>query len=325
MKPSHIGAGTSGVQFASAFANPAGSPIRELFPYLTLPRMISFAGGYPSAELFDAEGLREASGRALSDTTASLQYGPTEGVSRLREALTQLCEARGIQAAASEVLVTTGSQQAFDLLVKVFLDPGDLVYVESPAYPATLQTLKLAGARIQPLPTDADGLDTDALEDRLSTAALIDRPKLLYSVPTFSNPSGTLLPQERREHLIRLAIKHKFLIIEDDPYGALTFEDEVPLPIYATGQRLSADDNPVIYLSSLSKTVAPSVANRMDDWRVRDATALCCGQADGRPVHFLDDTANSGGVPRIRSLLADVVCRSVRIQASDAGNGRWDR
>ncbi len=100
MKPSHIGAGTSGVQFASAFANPAGSPIREQFPYLTLPRMISFAG-YPSAELFDAEGLREASGRALSDTTASLQYGPTEGVSRLREALAQLCEARGIQAAAS--------------------------------------------------------------------------------------------------------------------------------------------------------------------------------------------------------------------------------
>ncbi|OWT55714.1 aminotransferase-like domain-containing protein [Candidimonas nitroreducens] len=247
------------VEFASSYANPAGSPIRELFPYLNRPGMISFAGGYPSPSLFDAEGLQQAAQHAFADTAGSLQYGATEGSPALRQALAQLCAARGIQCDPSHLIVTTGSQQAFDLLVRVYIAPAASVYVETPAYPAAIQALRLAQARIHEVLVDEDGIDVDALQRQLEDAVPSDRPKLLYTVPTFSNPCGTLLTQSRREALVRLALKYEFLIIEDDPYGELAFSTSVPPPIYATGHVMAAADNPVVYLSSLSKTVAPAL------------------------------------------------------------------
>ncbi|RZA10042.1 MAG: PLP-dependent aminotransferase family protein, partial [Lysobacteraceae bacterium] len=150
------------------------------------------------------------------------------------------------------------SQQAFDLLLRVFIEPGDVVIVESPAYTAALQALRLAGAEILEVPVDAEGLRTDALEELLQQPRA-RRAKLLYTVPNFSNPSGTLLSAGRREALVRLALMHDFLIIEDDPYGELRFVDEVPAPLAAYGSRLGGERNPVIYLSSLSKTVAPAL------------------------------------------------------------------
>lgn len=247
------------VEFTSAFANPSGSPIRELFPYLSKPGLISFAGGYPSPSLFDVEGLMDAGRRVFDDPAAALQYGATEGMPALREALAQLCVVRGISCEPDQVLVTTGSQQAFDLLVRIFVEPGTPVYLETPAYPAAIQALRLAGAAIHESPVDADGLDVERLAQQLEEAAPADRPKLLYTVPSFSNPCGTLLPQSRREALVDLALRYGFFIVEDDPYGELSFDDAGVPPLYATGQNRAGEDNPVLYLSSLSKTVAPAL------------------------------------------------------------------
>jgi DNA-binding transcriptional MocR family regulator len=240
--------------FNPLFAQPEGSPIRELFPYLSRPGMLSLAGGYPSPGLFDAEGLQQAAMAALQqDAAASLQYGASEGQLPLREALAALCSTRGIACTPADMIVTTGSQQAFDLLVKVLVEPGDPVLVEVPAYPATLQTLKLAQAQVVSVPTDEQGLDTEALARLLAQWPHARRPKLLYTVPNFSNPGGTLLPAARRTALVELARQHGFAIVEDDPYGELRFSGQREPSIYETGLALcGAQAIPVVYLSSLS-------------------------------------------------------------------------
>jgi 2-aminoadipate transaminase len=252
--------------FSTLFAEPAGSPIRELFPYLSRPGMISLAGGYPSTSLFDTEGLAQAATQAMLQGASALQYGATEGLPALREALAQQARDRGMPASASDILVTTGSQQAFDLLVRVLIEPGDTVLVEVPAYPATLQALRLAQARILPIPMDEHGLQTDALAQLLAELPAAQRPKLLYTVPNFSNPRGTLLSAQRRTALVQLAMQYGFWIAEDDPYGELRFDDAsgqpvtVPHTLRATAQTMLVNGaNPVVYLSSLSKTVAPAL------------------------------------------------------------------
>ncbi|WP_448676330.1 aminotransferase-like domain-containing protein [Delftia acidovorans] len=259
--------------FNPLFAQPEGSPIRELFPYLSRPGMLSLAGGYPSPSLFDAEGLQQAAMAALQqDAAASLQYGASEGQLALREALAALCATRGIACTPADMIVTTGSQQAFDLLVKVLVEPGDPVLVEVPAYPATLQTLKLAQAQAVAVPTDEQGLDTEALARLLAQWPHARAPKLLYTVPNFSNPGGTLLPAARRTALVALARQHGFVIVEDDPYGELRFTGQREPSIYETGLALcGAQANPVVYLSSLSKTVAPALRI---GWMLADAQLL---------------------------------------------------
>lgn len=264
--------------FAPQFAEPAGSPIRELFAYLGRPGMISLAGGYPSPSLLDAEGLAQAASQAMLQGAAALQYGATEGQPALREALAQQARERGMQAQAADVLVTTGSQQAFDLLVRVLVAPGDTVLVEVPAYPATLQALRLAQANMVGVPMDDHGLDTQALAALLAALPATQRPKLLYTVPNFSNPRGSLLAAERREQLVQLALQYGFWLVEDDPYGELRFDgaDGQPQPMPPTLRALAehqaaAGHNPVIYLSSLSKTVAPALRI---GWMLADAPML---------------------------------------------------
>jgi DNA-binding transcriptional MocR family regulator len=252
--------------FAPLFAEPAGSPIRELFPLLSRPGMMSLAGGYPSASLLDAEGLAQAASHALGQGISALQYGATEGLPAMRDALAQQAQARGMSASAPDVLVTTGSQQAFDLLVRVLLQPGDTALVEVPAYPATLQTLRLAQANIVGVPMDADGLHTAALAELLAQMPAAQRPKLLYTVPNFSNPRGSLLSAQRRQALVQLALQYGFWIVEDDPYGELHFAHAqdtgsgTPATLRSMAAHLApAVRNPVVYLSSLSKTVAPAL------------------------------------------------------------------
>ncbi|WP_199027368.1 PLP-dependent aminotransferase family protein [Ralstonia sp. ASV6] len=267
--------------FAAPFAQPAGSPIRELFPYLSQPGMISLAGGYPSPSLFDAEGLAHAAARAMTGDAQTLQYGATEGLPILRTALAALMRERGIQSDAEQMMVTTGSQQAFDLLVRVLIEPGDTVLVEVPAYPATLQALRLAQAHIVPVPMDEHGLQVDALAALLRQLPAEQRPKLLYTVPNFSNPRGTLLAAERREALVQLACTHGFWVVEDDPYGELQFDtadapdgSTPPMPptLRTIGDRLEDGGvNPVVYLSSLSKTVAPALRV---GWMLADSSLL---------------------------------------------------
>src|SRR5215217_8606973 len=157
--------------------------------------MISFAGGLPAPELFDASGMRAAFAAALADAVVgrSLQYSTTEGDPALRAAVAARLTARGLPTVAGELLITSGSQQALTLIATVLLEPGDVVLVEEPSYLAALQAFRLAGATVVPVPCDDDGLDPEAA----ATLAARHRPRLLYTIPTFQNPTGRTLPLDR--------------------------------------------------------------------------------------------------------------------------------
>lgn len=244
--------------FTTPFANPAGSPIRELFKYLSEPGMISFAGGYPASDLFDVDGLAAAQARAFAQPTRCLQYGPTDGLAELKAQIIALMAQRGAPCASEELLVTTGSQQGLDLLLRVMVSPGDVVVTEQPAYPATLQALRLQQAKIVTVPVDADGLDVAQLSMLLRDGK-IAVPKLLYTVPTFANPTGATLSRERRIALLKLAAEYRFVIVEDDPYGDLRFSGEaVPTMLGLTADVPGSRDW-VVHFSSLSKIVAPGL------------------------------------------------------------------
>lgn len=244
--------------FTTPFANPAGSPIRELFKYLSEPGMISFAGGYPASDLFDVEGLAAAQARAFAQPTRCLQYGPTDGLAELKAQIIALMAQRGAPCASEELLVTTGSQQGLDLLLRVMVAPGDVVVTEQPAYPATLQALRLQQAKIVTVPVDAHGLDVAQLSTLLRDGK-IAVPKLLYTVPTFANPTGATLSRERRIALLKLAVEYRFVIVEDDPYGDLRFSGEaVPTMLGLTAEVPGSRDW-VVHFSSLSKIVAPGL------------------------------------------------------------------
>jgi 2-aminoadipate transaminase len=246
-------------RFAPAFQAPTGSAIRELFKYLSLPGMISFAGGYPAAQFFDSQALDEASQRAFAQTPLDcLQYAATEGTPALREELAQLMARRGVSVTAEDILVTTGSQQGLDLLIKVLLEPGDTVLVERPVYPAALQALRMAGARVFSAATDSEGLDTERLAEQLA-ALPAGTLRLLYCVPTFANPTGACLSLARRHHLLALAAEHDVLIIEDDPYGALRFAGAELPSLLALSEQVDGARGRVVHLSSLSKVLAPGL------------------------------------------------------------------
>jgi 2-aminoadipate transaminase len=229
-----------------------GSPVRDILAVTARPEVINFAGGLPAPELFDAEGIAEAFRAVLAESPArALQYSTTEGEPALREALAARTSARGLTTAADDVLVTTGSQQALSLLATALLEPGDTVLVESPCYLAALQAFAFAGARIVPVPCDADGVDPGALEDLV----VRERPKLLYTVPTFQNPTGRTMPAARRAAVAGVAARCGLWIVEDDPYGELRFEGErVPWIAACEG----AGDR-VVLLGSFSKVMAPGL------------------------------------------------------------------
>ncbi|WP_028222897.1 aminotransferase-like domain-containing protein [Paraburkholderia oxyphila] len=245
-------------EFTSPFQQPSGSPIRELFKYLSEPGMISFAGGYPASDLFDVEGLRLAGERAYASAVQCLQYGPTDGLATLKRQIVELMGRRGASCEADEVVATTGSQQGLDLLLRVLVEPGDVVLTEEPAYPATLQALRLQRARIVAVPTDAHGIRVDELAALLESGAC-GKPKLLYTVPTFANPTGATLAAERRRALLALAVKHRFVVIEDDPYGDLRFAGEPLRSLLAEAEQVDGARNWVVHFASLSKIVAPGL------------------------------------------------------------------
>ncbi|WP_025602675.1 aminotransferase-like domain-containing protein [Burkholderia sp. WSM2230] len=245
-------------EFTAPFQNPSGSPIRELFKYLAEPGMISFAGGYPASDLFDVEGLQQAAARAYQDANLCLQYGPTDGLPRLKHELVNLMTRRGVSCSPNEMLVTTGSQQGLDLLLRVLVNPGDVVLTEQPAYPATLQALRLQQANIVSLPVDAHGLDVDYLATLLASGT-IARPKLLYTVPTFANPTGATITRERRIALLKLAVQYQFVIVEDDPYGDLRFSGDAVPSILSLAAQVDGSRDWVVHFASLSKIVAPGL------------------------------------------------------------------
>ena len=237
------------------YAQASGSPIRAMLALAGREGMVSLAGGHPDPALLPADWLRESLLEVAGQLQGrSLQYGATEGLPELREASAALLQRRGLVAQAEHLLITTGSQQAIDLLARVLVEPGEVVAVESFNYPAALQAFRFAGARLVEVPTDAQGMDVDKLEALL----LAERPRVLYVVPNFANPTGAVMPLVRRLRLLELAARYGVTLIEDDPYGELWF-DEAPPPSLAQLNQQAGSPAQVAYMTSYSKVVAPAL------------------------------------------------------------------
>lgn len=236
--------------------------LRELIQ-LSLERrdLVSLAGGLPADELFDVEGIELATRAAFrSNSRAPLQYDNTEGLAPLRERLALMSRARGVDADAQGLIVTSGSQQAIDLAARCLVAPGDAVLVERPTFITALQTFRAAQARLIDLTSDAEGPTVDSVEAGLALAAAEGRRvKLVYLIPSFSNPSGAVIGLERRRALLALARARGLTILEDDPYGELWFDRPPPPPMRALAQDEDGLAEHVIYVSSLSKIVSPGL------------------------------------------------------------------
>jgi 2-aminoadipate transaminase len=233
------------------------SAIRELFKLLGKPGIISFAGGFPDSAMFDVDGIREASQRVLTEQPGpALQYGATEGHPPLREAIARFMADKGVQGlGASDLIVTTGSQQALDLIAKTLLEPGDTALVEAPTFLATIQCFRLYGPQVLGVPIDAEGVRVDLLEERV----IRHRPKLIYLIPTFGNPSGAMLSLERRLQILRLAVQHQVVVVEDDPYGDLYFGTAPPPSLLALSDQVPGSRDWLLHCGSLSKVLSPGL------------------------------------------------------------------
>ena len=244
------------MQFADRLQNVETSAIRELFKLLGKPGIISFAGGFPDPALFDASGIAIASAAVLANNPGPvLQYGATEGYGPLREGVAGFMANKGASVAADGLIVTTGSQQALDLIGKTMISPGDKVIVEAPTFLATIQCFRLYGADIIGAPIDADGVDVDRLE------ALIEqhKPKLVYLIPTFGNPSGATLSLARRLRILEIAARTQTLVVEDDPYGELYFDQPPPPSLLALSDQVPGSRDYLAHCGSFSKILSPGL------------------------------------------------------------------
>jgi 2-aminoadipate transaminase len=255
-------------RYAQRTQRMGSSMIRELLKLTQQPDIISFAGGLPAPEMFPVEAFEAASSRVLRQHgSQSLQYSTTEGYLPLRELIVEKMGRYGIEASVENVLITSGSQQALDLIGKLLINPGDLVLTERPSYLGALQAWRSYQAEFTTVPIDDDGLRVDLLEE-----ALCGGPKFMYVLPNFQNPGGVTLSYERRLALIDIADRYGVPIIEDDPYGELRFEGEHIPPLVVldadklNGRQYSNNHEPqsyfkgnVIYMSTFSKTLAPGL------------------------------------------------------------------
>lgn len=236
------------------------SAIRELLKLTALPDIISFAGGLPAPEIFPVEAFQHACQRVLEEHGAqSLQYSTTEGFLPLREMIARHTTRYGVKVTAENVLITSGSQQALDLIGKIFINPGDRILVEAPTYLGALQAWSAYEANFIPVETDEHGMVIEALEEALRVG-----PKFIYALPNFQNPTGSTLTLDRRQQLVELANQYGVPIIEDDPYGQLRYEGDNLPPLVALDGALqdhclSCYTGNVIYLSTFSKTLAPGL------------------------------------------------------------------
>ncbi|KGA23110.1 PLP-dependent aminotransferase family protein [Pectobacterium brasiliense] len=241
---------------AHRIAQLKSSAIRELLKHSKMENIISLAGGIPSDALFDFEGLSQATQLAITEQPkTAFQYGLTEGSGVLRDRIAELCAVRGVKTRGDDIVVTAGSQQALDLIMRAMVDPGDVFVVERPTYLAALQTLELAQAQVMSVSSDADGMVVDELEELLTK----QRIKGVYIVPNFGNPSGVTLSYERRLKLIQLAERYGFVIIEDDPYGELRFTEERNPTLFQLAQEQLGSTEYVLYTSTFSKVLAPGL------------------------------------------------------------------
>lgn len=247
-------------RYAQRTQRMSSSAIRELLKLTEHPGIISFGGGLPAPEVFPVDQIAEATTRVLRDMGATaLQYGTTEGYMPLREMIARHTARFGLDITPDNIMITSGSQQALDLLGKVFINRGDRILVEAPTYLGALQAWNAYGAEYVPVASDADGMMTDALEEALRAG-----PKFIYVLPNFQNPTGTTLALERRRTLIHLAEQYGVPVVEDDPYGQLRFEGEhLPALVVLDGCGRRNGDfcyrGNIIYLSTFSKILAPGL------------------------------------------------------------------
>lgn len=228
------------------------SAMRDLMAITERPEVISLAGGLPDVSNFPPEMLEAIARTMTGGSVRALQYGPTEGMAAIHEAIQLVMAEEGTQVDLGELLVTSGGQQAIDLVCKTLVDPGDIVLAEGPTYPGAVPTFTAYQADVHQLKMDEHGLDIDLLEQTLDDlAAEGRRPKFLYTIPTFQNPAGVSMSLERRERLVRLAQERELLVVEDSPYSLLRYEGEA-LPTLRTLD----GGNFVIYLGTFSKILA---------------------------------------------------------------------
>ncbi len=315
--------------FADRLNNVETSAIRELFKLLGKPGIVSFAGGFPDSALFDVAGIRAATEQALThEPGAALQYGATEGYQPLREQIAGFMASKGVPGvAASDLIVTTGSQQALDLLGKTLISPGDKVIVEGPTFLATIQCFRLYGAELITVPVDGQGARTDVLESLIAE----HKPKFVYLIPTFGNPSGALMDLERRKAVLEMAVRHDTLIVEDDPYGDLYFGDAPPPSLLALADSVPGARDRLVHCGSLSKVLSPGLRV---GWMVAPqellAKATMCKQfSDAHTSTFAQATAArylaAGRMPatlaQVRSVYAEraaTMAAALREQLGDA-------
>jgi len=241
--------------FVSAFQHVSASPIRALLKAAQAPGMISFAGGVPAREAIDLIGLRAATAQVQDRSFAqALQYGETQGDPALQDALLRLSQRRGLTVRTEELLITSGAQQALDLLLRATLNVGDVVLVACASYPGALQAFRLAGAVVITVQTDAEGMLPDALAAAL--AQWRNKVKLVYMIATFDNPTGHTWSRARRIAIAQCAAQHGVLLVEDDAYGLLRFRGTTVEPVRALAG-LTRDN--VVYISTLSKVLAPGL------------------------------------------------------------------
>jgi 2-aminoadipate transaminase len=293
--------------------------------------LISFAAGYPDPTGFPWDAFREIASELLSGRDGSvLQYGPTRGYRPLLESILGVLATRGIKADLSEVMTTSGSQQGLDLIARVLIAPGDAVLVEVPTYTGAIAAFRNAQCQLIGVQQDADGINLEALDATLMRErAAGTRVNLLYLVPNFQNPAGIILSVPKRVRLLEWAERRNMLIVEDDPYGDLYFDDVTSV---ASTRPLKADDRDgrVIYLSTFSKTLAPgfrvawvaapaAIVERFDT--AKQSMDLMCGILDQRVVHqsIVRGVLDRQGEPlrKLYRMRRDVMEQALRAQFGD--------
>ncbi|MEV4621723.1 PLP-dependent aminotransferase family protein [Asanoa sp. NPDC049573] len=246
-------------RYARRVRGMTASEIRALFAVASRPEVVSLAGGAPYIAALPLDAVGEMLGSLAADHgTSTLQYGIGQGTPELRERICEVMALSGIDAAAGaspdDVVVTVGGQQALDLVSRLFLDPGDVVLAEGPTYVGALGAFQAAQAHVVHVAMDDDGLIPSALEAAIADVARSGRrAKFLYTIPTYQNPAGVTLTDERRDQVLDICERAGLLVVEDDPYGQLSFDGEAPAPLRARRRE------GVFYLSTFSKTFAPGL------------------------------------------------------------------
>ncbi|MDG4536291.1 PLP-dependent aminotransferase family protein [Streptomyces sp. AV19] len=243
--------------YAARAADMIASEVRALFAVASRPEVVSLAGGMPNVSALPLDTVSAVMADLVTRQGAvALQYGSAQGVESLRESVCEVMALEGIAARPDDVVVTSGSQQALDLVAKVFLDPGDTVVTEAPTYVTAISTFAAYQARVAHVPMDGDGVVPEALAEVFGRLRAGGRPaKLFYTVPTFQNPAGVTLTAERRHRVLEVCRRAGVLVLEDNPYGLLRYDGEPVRALRADAGR----DHEVVYLGSFSKTFAPGL------------------------------------------------------------------